>query len=152
MKGAKEAFNKLRDDGYISPTATLTCVEIGKHSLTSVRLFAINAKHGREVTENPTIGQYFIASECEAYLVATGKPFALQGTALPLHVRKSEGSLPIEGILEDIFWLTNLTWSQPEGCTRFPVTIKINDRRLSEDAGQYDESEMDLYEEEGLEL
>jgi argonaute-like protein implicated in RNA metabolism and viral defense len=110
-------------------------------------LFTLQTKHGGEITENPTVGQHFIASESDGYLVATGKPFARQGTALPLHVRKVEGPLSVTEILEDVFWLTNLNWSQPEGCTRHPITIKINDRRLSEDAGQFDENEMEIHEE-----
>lgn len=147
IKGAKDAFTRLRDEGFVSPTATLTSVEIGKHSFTSLRLFTLQTKHGGEITENPTVGQHFIASESDGYLVATGKPFARQGTALPLHVRKVEGPLSVTEILEDVFWLTNLNWSQPEGCTRHPITIKINDRRLSEDAGQFDENEMEIHEE-----
>ncbi len=98
--------------------------------------------------QNPQVGQYFIPMSSEGYLVATGPPFDREGTVLPLHVRKLEGPLSMDQILEDIYRLTTLTWSRPEDCTRYPITIKLNDRRLFEDAGQYDETEIELQQEE----
>jgi hypothetical protein len=41
--------------------------------------------------------------------------------------------------LEDIYYLTALTWTKPDDGTRYPITVKLNDRRLSEDASEYDE-------------
>lgn len=148
LVGARNAIEHLRGSGFVAPNATLTCVEIAKHSFTSLRLFALDRNGDSEITSNPTVGQYYAPTVNDGYLVATGKPFARQGTVLPLHVHKLEGPVSIDHILEDVFWFTNLTWSQPEGCTRTPITIKINDRRLAEDAGEYDENEMALQEEE----
>jgi hypothetical protein len=37
-----------------------------------------------------------------------------------------------------VYALTVLAWTRPEDCTRDPITIKLNDRRLGEDAGDYD--------------
>jgi len=145
--GAHRGLEQLRDDGFVAPNATLTCIEIAKHSFTSLRLFALSPAGACEVISNPTIGQYFTPTPNDGYLVATGKPFARQGTVLPLHIHKLEGPVPIDEILEDVFSFTNLAWSQPEGCTRNPITIKINDRRLTEDAAEYDETEIELQEE-----
>lgn len=56
--------------------------------------------------------------------------------------------MSLSDILEDIYWLTVLAWTKPDDCTRYPITIKLNDRRLFEDAGEFDEHEVNLYEEE----
>ncbi len=149
LKGAKRGLQRLKADGFIAPHASLTAVEIGKHSAISVRLFALHQRTATDIqAENPTIGDYFIPNDTEGYLVSTGYPFAREGTVLPLHVRKVEGPLSMEPLLEDLFWLTTLAWSRPEGCSRYPIDIKMNDRRLFEDAGQYDENEVELYEQE----
>lgn len=149
LKGAKRGLQRLKDDGFIAPHASLTAAEIGKHSAVSVRLFALHRRTATDIqAQNPTIGEYFIPNDTEGYLVSTGYPFAREGTVLPLHVRKVEGALSIEHLLEDLFRLTTLTWSRPEGCSRYPIDIKLNDRRLFEDAGQYDEHEVELHEQE----
>jgi len=150
LAGARAGLQQLIDDGFIVANGSLTCVEIAKHSYASLRLFNVQrSNEGRSNSvQNPTVGQYFIPTSSEGYLVATGPPFYRAGTVLPLHVRKLEGPLSMEQILEDIYRLTTLTWSRPEDCTRYPITIKLNDRRLFEDAGQYDEIEIELQEEE----
>lgn len=148
LTGAHTGFKRLLDDGFVAPAASLTCVEIGKSSFTSLRLFDLVRRSGqRDLVQNPRIGQAFIPTANEGYLVTTGYPFDRQGTVLPLHVQKVDGTLGMEQILEDIFRLAMLTWSKPEDCTRYPITIKLNDRRLFEDAGEYDESEVELQEE-----
>lgn len=149
LAGAHAALGRLLEDGFVAPNANLTCVEIGKHSYTSLRLFEVCRQRGpNEIVRNPRVGQYFIPTPAEGYLVATGYPFDRDGTVMPLHVRKVEGPMAMEMILEDVYRLTALTWSRPEDCSRYPVTIKLNDRRLFEDAGQYDETEIQLQEEE----
>ena len=85
----------------------------------------------------------------EGYLCATGYPFDREGTTVnPLHARKVFGPLAIEKCLHDIYRCTALAWSRPEDCARDPITIKLNDRRLLEDAGEYDEHEIELQTEE----
>ena len=79
-----------------------------------------------------------MVGEREAYLCSTGGPFLRQGTAHPLHVIMVDGTLPFEKCLEDLYALTTLTWTQPEGCARYPMTIKLNDRILAAEVGEYD--------------
>lgn len=143
--GARTALQTLKENGFVSPAASLTCVEIGKHSYTSLRLFDVCRQLGRrDSIRNPCVGEFYIPGGDEGYLVATGRPFDRPGTTLPLHVRKVEGRMPIENILEDVYRLTTLTWSRPDDCSRYPITIKLNDRRLFEDAGEYEESEIEM--------
>jgi hypothetical protein len=149
LKGAKAAFEWLRDQGLLAPDAALNCVEIGKSSFTSLRLFdVIQNGNGRGYIQNPEVGDYFIASEEEGYICATGRAFPRDGTVSPLHIRRIFGSLSLEQLMRDIYWLTVLAWTRPEDCTRYPITIKLNDRRLFEDAGEFDEHEIILHEEE----
>jgi hypothetical protein len=149
LAGTDKGLKRLVDEGFVAPAASITCVEIGKHTNISLRLFDVKHEpHSGDLVRNPQVGQHFISTSNDGYVVATGFPFARDGTVLPLHVRKVQGPMSIEHVLEDVFWLTNLTWSRPEDCTRYPITIKLNDRRLFEDAGEYQEDEVELIEEE----
>ncbi|HUJ10669.1 MAG TPA: hypothetical protein VL171_11640 [Verrucomicrobiae bacterium] len=149
IRGAKAAIDALIADGYVAPNVTFTCLEIGKSSFTSLRLFDVMSNgHERPIIRNPQVGAYYLPNDQEGYLCATGRAFPRDGTVYPLHVKKLFGPLPIEQCLEDVYRLTTLTWSRPEDCTRYPITIKLNDRRLFEDAGEFDQHEIELREEE----
>jgi len=50
----------------------------------------------------------------------------------------ADGTLPFDQCVADLYALTSLTWTQPEGCMRYPITIKLNDRILAAEAGEYD--------------
>ena len=143
--GAREAIAALKKDGLLPSTAQLTIVEIPKTSPVSLRLFEVTDNHRRRTwVDNPTIGRYYVPTRNEAYICNTGTPFLHQGTAKPLHVRLVEGDLPLQQCVEDIFCLACLTWTQPQGCTRYPITIKLNDRFLVEQATEYDADALDL--------
>jgi hypothetical protein len=66
------------------------------------------------------------------------------GQSQPLHIRLVEGVFTIQQCLEDVFYLSCLTWTRPEDSSRYPVTIKLNDRFLSEEATDYDEDALDI--------
>jgi argonaute-like protein implicated in RNA metabolism and viral defense len=136
--GARRAVERLKSEGVLPADATLTMLELSKTSPVSLRLFEVNSQNGRAWVENPEVGTYHLAETSEAYLCATGRAFRRPGTVNPLHVRHVEGPLPFLNCLEDLYALTTLAWTRPEDCTRDPITIKLNDRRLGEDAGDYD--------------
>jgi hypothetical protein len=142
IEGAKQAIETLKSQGVLLKDATLTILEISKSAPASLRLFDLKDRSG-EVSgvENPQIGCYHILGK-DGYICSTGKPFLKQGTVQPLHVRYIEGVLSFEQCLEDIYFLTCLTWTKPDDCSRYPITTKINDRRLSEDASEYDEDKL----------
>jgi hypothetical protein len=138
-KGAHQAFEQLKKTGIIASDATLTIVEIQKSSPVPLRLFDRSDREGGlPWVENPQIGCYYLATENEGYLCATGRAFHHPGTVNPLHVRRRCGSLSLEECLEDIYFLTALTWTRPEDCARYPISIKLNDRYLGEEATPYD--------------
>jgi len=146
--GIKDAIDTLKHEGILPDTCSVTLVEIPESGAASVRLF--NVQHpvgGQESTNNPPIGSYFVLGKHDAYLCSTGQEYRHPGTTRPLHVRYIEGTMSFEHVLEDIYALTNLTWTRPEDCTREPITIKLGDIRLREHAGKYDPDAL-AYEEE----
>jgi argonaute-like protein implicated in RNA metabolism and viral defense len=103
-----------------------------------MRLFDVSTSNaGRKYIYNPHEGDYYIIGN-EGYLCSTGKVFLRNGSAQPLHIRKVYGSFPLDKCLEDIYYMTALTWTRPEGCMRDPITTKLNDRFLREEATDYD--------------
>src|SRR5215831_5690195 len=140
VAGAREAIDEVRGVDGIGEDISLTIVEIQKTSPAPLRLFeVINVNGEGPTTLNPQVGYYYIPSPSDGYLCATGRAFRRNGTVKPLHVRLVEGPMSIEFCLEDIYALTTLAWTRPEDCTRYPITIKLNDRYLGEEAGKFDE-------------
>ena len=139
IEGAKQAIAALKKEGILPEGAALTILEISKSAPASLRLFdVIDRKKPLPMVQNPQIGYYYITNN-DGYLCSTGRPFLKQGTVKPLHIKYIEGKLPFELCLEDVYYLTALTWTKPDDCSRYSITTKINDRRLSEDASEYNE-------------
>jgi hypothetical protein len=136
-------INELKASGDLPPDATLTILDLPKSTMVPVRLFEVTRhQDGRIWVENPQVGEHYIVSEKDAFLCSTGRAFERngrqKGTTQPLHVRYVDGEMAFEQCLEDIFALTTLTWSRPEDCSRVPVTIRLNDRYLREEATEFD--------------
>lgn len=143
--GITDAIKYLKDTGVLPETATVSFIEIHKKSQAPFRLFEVVSHDlDRHQIWNPQIGFYYIANSNDAYLCSTGRAFAKRrrGTVKPLQVRYLEGALPFEKCLEDIYFLTALAWTNPRDCSREPITIKLNDRHLGEEAGVYSLNEL----------
>ena len=56
--------------------------------------------------------------------------------------------MQMEDIIQDIFFLANLTWTKIDDCSRDPLTIKMADIKLREVAGYYDADAYDFAENE----
>lgn len=139
MDGASAAIEKLKGEGVVALDGTLTILEISKSAPVRLRLFDVQRTHGaEEFVQNPQVGLYTIIRN-EGFLCSTGRAFMRRGTVQPLHVRCVQEGIPFEQALEDVYALTTLTWTRPEDCSRYPVTIKLTDRWLGEDASEFDE-------------
>lgn len=143
-KGAHEAIEQLKKEKVIAQDATLTIIEISKSAPVRFRLFNVSQRGNRDWVESPQVGNYCVISSHEGYICTTGRAFRHKGTVRPLHIHRVEGSLSIEACLEDVFYLSCLTWMRPEDCSRYPITLKLNDRFLSEEATDYDENALEL--------
>jgi hypothetical protein len=138
LEGIRQAISKLKKESLLTQDVRYAVIEISKSSPALLRLYDVQDRDGRPFVRNPLVGTAYVLGEREAYLCSTGGPFLRQGTAHPLHVIIVDGTLPFEKCLEDLYALTTLTWTQPEGCARYPITIKLNDRILASEVGEYD--------------
>lgn len=147
--GINDAINELKLIGVLPADFVPTLVEIHKNSEAPFRLFEVNRRDfERDQVLNPQVGYYYIPDAQNAYLCSTGRAFGRhKGTVNPLHIKFIGGSLDFEKCLEDIYFLTTLTWTNPRDCLREPITIKLTDRYLTEEAGLYSKNDLDvLYE------
>ncbi len=144
IDGARRALARLKRQGTVTPDADLTVLEISKSSPAPLRLYRLRFHGNSFAVENPQLGRYYRADD-EAYLCTTGRAFPRPGTVRPLHVRRVMGEFPFESALEDLFCLT-LPWTRPQDCTRYPITLKLNDRFLRAEAGEYDSDSLALAE------
>ena len=139
--GILQALRILAERKVVEPDYSCTFVEIRTTSRMPLRIFKIKAMPAaqKEWVENPTVGTYVrdVFGADEAFICTTGQPYGHRGTTIPLHVIK-DGPTPIEDVLEDIFFLSNLTWTKIDDCSRLPLSIKMTDIRLREFAGEYD--------------
>lgn len=137
-QGIENALKILSKQSLIDNNYKCTFVEVRTTSRVPFRMFRVSERLGRQENwvENPTIGTYKIVSNNEAFICNTGSPFKFRGTSKPLHILK-EGPMPIETVLEDAFYLACLTWTKIDDCSRLPISIKMNDIRLREIAGEY---------------
>lgn len=146
LAGAMEAIDQLKHkEGLLHPDASLTVVEISKSAPVPLRLFEITERSKRSPwVDNPQVGRYHLVNETDGYLCATGRPFDRKGTVNPLNVRRVQGPILLEQCLEDVFFLTCLSWTRPEDCTRYPITVKLNDILLGAEASLYDHEELNI--------
>lgn len=147
-EGAKQAMAALKEQRVVAADASLSLLEIGKSSLIPARFFEVTGGNGQGSPgiDNPQVGTFHILQGRDGYLCATGRAFPRQGTVQPLHVRYVEGELSFEACLEDLYLLTTLAWTRPEDCTRYPITLKLTDRRLGEEATDYDADALEFLE------
>ena len=146
IEGVKEACRQLVKDGYLDQGWQLTVVEIAKSAPAPLRLFNVKpSNRGQGIyVENPMVGNWIQTASNEGYVCTTGQPFRIPGTSNPLHIRRATGNMSIEHCLSDIFSLSCLTWTRPEGATRLPVSIKLCDRSLFDEAADYDQDAVEF--------
>jgi hypothetical protein len=148
IDGATAAMEKLKKEGVVAPDGSLTILEISKSAAVRLRFFDVEITRGaRPFVNNPQVGLYAIVNRNEGFLCTTGRAFPRRGTVQPLHVRSVREGLPFVEALEDVYALSTLAWTRPEDCSRYPITIKLTDRWLGEEASEFDE-EVLLYETE----
>lgn len=141
INGLQQACECLAEEGRLDKNWQLTVVEIKKTAPAPVRLFDVKSgKNGQGLhVENPIIGSWLQTAPDEGYVCTTGNPFKIPGTSNPLHIRRASGKMSVEHCLSDVFSLSCLTWTRPEGSMRLPISIKLCDRSLFDEAAEYDE-------------
>jgi hypothetical protein len=146
IEGLNEACRQLAIEGIISDAFQLTVVEIAKSAPAPMRLFDVDrARDGNAaIVENPVVGSWARIGDAEGFVCTTGRPFTIPGTARPLHVKRRHGAMQIDRCLADVFDLSCLTWARPEGAMRLPISIKLCDRSLFEEAEDVNDDEVEF--------
>jgi len=93
---------------------------------------------------NPEIGSWMRLNNNEAFLCTTGREYEKNGSSNPLYIKYLSGSMRLEEILEDLYFLSCLPYTKPDDCSRYPLTIKITDRRINILGGSYDLDSLDI--------
>jgi hypothetical protein len=141
LEGLLQGLKQLKEEGFLDQSAEIHVMEIPKSSLYSVRVFGLgwDNENQKSFIENPPNGLncYF---NNEAFLCSTGKEFSQHsGTSNLLNVKFTYGTMNQSELLKDLFKLTTLAFTKPDDCSRVPITIKMNDIKLSDAATEYDE-------------
>ena len=146
IEGLKDACRQLAVEGYLDQNWQLSVVEIAKSAPALLRLFDVKPSRNGEGlhVENPLVGNWIQITPNEGYVCTTGYPFPIPGTANPLHIRRAIGEMPFGHCLSDVFSLSCLTWTRPEGATRLPISIKLCDRSLFDEAAEYDQDAIEF--------
>ena len=140
IDGATTAMRMLKNEGVVAEDGDLTILEISKTAPARLRLFEVHRTHtSRPHVENPQVGTHALINGVEGFLCSTGRAFPHKGSVQPLHVRCVLEGMPFRDALEDIYALTTLAWTRPEDCSRYPITLKLTDRWLGEEASEFDE-------------
>ena len=152
IEGLRGACKCLEEDGHLDQDWHLTVVEISKSAPAPLRMFNVKqSKTGQGLdVENPMVGNWIPTSPDEGYVCTTGHPFRIPGTSNPLHIRRAAGDMPVEHCLSDVFSLSCLTWTRPEGATRLPISIKLCDRILFDEAAEYDQDAIEFETDDNL--
>lgn len=140
IDGVRDACSRLAEKGLIDQAWKLTVLEIAKSAAAPLRMFHVRPRDMH--VENPLVGSWVSVGVDGGYVCTTGRPFRIPGTAKPLHIKRVHGTMSIQDCLEDVFALSCLTWGRPEGAMRLPISIKLCDRSLYEEATDVNDDEI----------
>lgn len=149
--GIMQAIVALKDKGVLSASCSVSILEIPKHSMVPFRLFDVTApfdinkeRQDNGKVLNPEIGSYVMINKREAFLCTTGREFSHQGTSIPLFIKYTYGEMDFNLLLQDLYHLSCLAYTKPDDCSRFPLTIKITDRRINTLGSEFDLESLDI--------
>lgn len=141
LNGVRRAIETLKSMAILPPEAELTVLEIHKKPSVPLRIYELVSGAG-SAPRKPGVGTAYIGSPVEAFICTTGWPFRQPGTPNPIQIQKVFGTMTIEECAQDLYSLSTLAWTRPEGCSRYPVTLRLADRFLADEAAEYDEDEL----------
>lgn len=156
-EGIMKAISTLQKNNILSNNASVSIIEIPKHSIIPFRLFEIvknyniiSQREDNGAVLNPEIGSYVTTNDKDGFICTTGKEFSHDGSSNPLYVKYESGTMEFDEILEDLYYLSCLAYTKPDDCSRFPLTIKITDRRINNLGSYFDYDSLDLLKSEAI--
>lgn len=135
--GFSHAIKQLFREGLLTADVVTGVVEIQKTSAQRWRMFKREANRHY----NPLVGTYHIFDQETGLVCTTGYPAIGNATAKPLVIRIADGNLEIEKVLQDVYWLSTLVWTKPDGIQSTPLTIKLADNWLEATAATMSDDE-----------
>ncbi|MCO5950528.1 hypothetical protein [Mucilaginibacter flavidus] len=134
LAGALQELSKM---GLITIENVKTgVVDVAKSSSIPVRAAAYNGLN--KPLENPECGTYFYTNDKHAFIFNTGAPYRVPGSSNPIQVSLTCGDIDFDKALEDVFRLTQLTFSSPDRPTSLPLPLKLIDTLIRDVAHQFD--------------
>jgi hypothetical protein len=150
-EGIRDAIKVLIEKGLLKHDVTISFVEIPKYPMAPFRVFDVRQDYNilkqnfdNGLVLNPESGTWVAINDREAYLCTTGREYYHQGTSRPLYVKADCAGLTLSDILEDIYFLSCLTYTKPDDCSRNPLTIKITDTRINTLGSEFDFDALDI--------
>lgn len=137
IEGLHYTIKKLQEESLLPSGVQVSVVEIHKSNAARLRMFA--KLQGGSIV-NPMVGSYY-AFDDWGVLCTTGYPGLPGGTADPIVVEVVDGDLDIEKVLRDIYWLSILAWTKPDGMQSNPIIIKLADDWLESIAAETSKDE-----------
>jgi hypothetical protein len=116
----------------------ITCavVDVAKSSAIPVR--AATFIGDSNSLDNPLSGTYLQVNKSSAFIFNTGAPYKVPGSSNPIQVSLSSGNIDFIKVLEDVFKLTQITFSSPDRPTSLPLPLKLIDTLIRDVAHEYD--------------
>lgn len=136
-KALSDAMQRLTQANLLNAELVKTgVIDVAKSTAVPVRAAAFNGNY--RSLANPDCGTYFMMNKRDAFIFNTGKPYSVPGSSKPIHVSFVHGDIDFEKALEDIFRLTQITFSSPDRPTSLPLPLKLIDTLIRDIAHEYD--------------
>ncbi|UYQ93803.1 hypothetical protein MKQ68_01675 [Chitinophaga horti] len=114
-------------------------INVAKTSAVPIRVATYNER--QRSLYNPDCGTYLYLEETnkrDAFIFNTGYPYTVPGSSQPLHASYVCGNIDFKQALQDIFTLTQITFSSPDRPTSLPLPLKLIDTLIRDVAHEND--------------
>jgi len=151
-RALSNALKRLEQEGLIDTLHVSTgVIDVAKSSALPLRAASFLGNTNSLV--NPVCGTHLYADteKMNAFIFNTGAPYQVDGSSNPIQVTHSSGNIDFSLALEDIFRLTQITFSSPDRPTSLPLPLKLIDTLIRDVAHENDyaftqQSEIKIYE------
>ena len=139
-KALQTALRELSDMQLLDGASVHTgVINVAKTSAVPIRVASHDEKN--HSLYNPDCGTYLYLDEAnkkDAFIFNTGYPYSVPGSSQPIHVSYVCGNINFGQALQDIFNLTQITFSSPDRPTSLPLPLKLIDTLIRDVAHEND--------------
>lgn len=137
-KALRIALSRLEQAGLmVADQVRSGIIDVAKSSVIPLRAASFIGNSSN--LTNPEAGRHMIIRQSRhAFIFNTGAPYKVEGSSTPIQVTYSSGNINFEKTLEDIFRLTQITFSSPDRPTSLPLPLKLIDTLIRDVAHEMD--------------